>query len=78
MLYTQAVAGIDQCASPRRLRVSTPISSLRYLDHMKATRHPTEPQCSYDPVEGLPIAPDVDPADRIRILEDQICEWTSP
>ncbi|KAK7694814.1 hypothetical protein QCA50_002002 [Cerrena zonata] len=36
--------------------------------------HPTEPQCSYDPVEGLPIAPDVDPADKIRMLEDQISQ----
>ena len=35
--------------------------------------HPPEPQCSYDPVEGLPIAPDVDPAERIRALEEQIC-----
>ncbi|CAL1695491.1 unnamed protein product [Somion occarium] len=35
-------------------------------------QHPTEPQCSYDPVEGLPIAPDVDPADKIRMLEEQI------
>ena len=36
-------------------------------------RHPTEPQCSYDPVEGLPIAPDVDPGEKIRMLEEQIC-----
>ncbi|GJE87629.1 Zn(II)2Cys6 transcription factor [Phanerochaete sordida] len=34
--------------------------------------HPTEPQCSYDPVDGLPIAPEVDPIDRIRLLEEQI------
>ncbi|OSD03577.1 hypothetical protein PYCCODRAFT_1434486 [Trametes coccinea BRFM310] len=34
--------------------------------------HPTEPQCSYDPVEGLPIAPNVDPSEKIRMLEDQI------
>ncbi|KAI0639794.1 hypothetical protein C8Q77DRAFT_1214234 [Trametes polyzona] len=36
--------------------------------------HPTEPQCSYDPVEGLPIAPNVEPSERIRMLEEQICE----
>lgn len=40
-------------------------------------RHPTEPQCSYDPVEGLPIAPDVDPAEKIRMLEEQICKSTT-
>ncbi|TEB39284.1 hypothetical protein FA13DRAFT_1656590 [Coprinellus micaceus] len=34
--------------------------------------HPTEPQCSYDPVEGLTLAPDTDPLDKIRQLEDQI------
>lgn len=34
--------------------------------------HPTEPQCSYDPVEGLTLAPDTDPIDKIRQLEDQI------
>ncbi|KAK7463678.1 hypothetical protein VKT23_007021 [Stygiomarasmius scandens] len=34
--------------------------------------HPTEPQCSYDPVEGLTLAPDADPAERIRQLEEQI------
>ncbi|KAI0673525.1 hypothetical protein C8Q78DRAFT_969110 [Trametes maxima] len=39
--------------------------------------HPTEPQCSYDPVEGLPIAPNVDPTERIRILEDQISQLKS-
>ncbi|KAI0321367.1 hypothetical protein OF83DRAFT_1100013 [Amylostereum chailletii] len=38
--------------------------------------HPTEPQCSYDPVEGLPLAPDIDPADRIRQLEDQVALLT--
>ncbi|KAI0068336.1 hypothetical protein BV25DRAFT_1793002 [Artomyces pyxidatus] len=34
--------------------------------------HPTEPQCSYDPVDGLPLAPDVDPLDKIRDLEDLV------
>jgi hypothetical protein len=34
--------------------------------------HPTEPQCSYDPVEGLPLAPDIDPLEKIKDLEDQI------
>lgn len=34
--------------------------------------HPTEPQCSYDPVEGLTLAPDTDPIEKIKQLEDQI------
>jgi hypothetical protein len=34
--------------------------------------HPTEPQCSYDPVEGLPLAADSDPLDKIRELEEQV------
>ncbi|KIM85323.1 hypothetical protein PILCRDRAFT_817327 [Piloderma croceum F 1598] len=34
--------------------------------------HPTEPQCSYDPVEGLTLAPETDPMEKIRLLEDQI------
>ncbi|GBE78229.1 hypothetical protein BKA93DRAFT_784774 [Sparassis latifolia] len=36
--------------------------------------HPTEPQCSYDPIDGLPMTPNVDPMDRIRQLEDQISQ----
>ncbi|KAF8898643.1 hypothetical protein BD779DRAFT_26545 [Infundibulicybe gibba] len=45
--------------------------------------HPTEPQCSYDPVEGLTLAPDTDPVEKIRQLEDQICKtfflyWPNP
>ncbi|KAF9452684.1 hypothetical protein P691DRAFT_803806 [Macrolepiota fuliginosa MF-IS2] len=34
--------------------------------------HPTEPQCSYDPVEGLTLAPDTDPVEKIRQLEDEV------
>ncbi|KAI0051672.1 hypothetical protein FA95DRAFT_1511631 [Auriscalpium vulgare] len=36
--------------------------------------HPTEPQCSYDPVEGLPLAPDVDPLDKIKELEELVAQ----
>ncbi|KAJ7597133.1 hypothetical protein C8J56DRAFT_1159103 [Mycena floridula] len=36
--------------------------------------HPTEPQCSYDPVEGLTLAPDTDPVEKIKQLEDQISQ----
>ncbi|KAH9486845.1 hypothetical protein JR316_0000910 [Psilocybe cubensis] len=39
--------------------------------------HPTEPQCSYDPVEGLRLAPDTDPVEKIKELEDQIAELKS-
>lgn len=42
-------------------------------DVSTSSRHPPEPQCSYDPIEGLAIAPDVDPTEKIRILEEQIC-----
>ncbi|VDC01900.1 unnamed protein product [Peniophora sp. CBMAI 1063] len=37
-------------------------------------QHPVEPQCSYDPVEGLPLAPDIDPQDKIRELEEQVSQ----
>ncbi|KAJ6575202.1 hypothetical protein B0H19DRAFT_1127645 [Mycena capillaripes] len=36
--------------------------------------HPTEPQCSYDPVDGLTLAPDTDPVEKIRQLEVQIAQ----
>ncbi|KAJ7169961.1 hypothetical protein C8R46DRAFT_896723 [Mycena filopes] len=36
--------------------------------------HPTEPQCSYDPVDGLTLAPDTDPVEKIRQLELQIAQ----
>lgn len=36
--------------------------------------HPPEPQCSYDPVEGLTLAPDIDPLEKIKQLEDQISQ----
>ncbi|KAL0580368.1 hypothetical protein V5O48_001613 [Marasmius crinis-equi] len=29
-------------------------------------------ECSYDPVEGLTLAPDTDPVEKIKQLEDQI------
>jgi hypothetical protein len=34
--------------------------------------HPTEPQCSYDPVEGLALAPETDPMEKIRLLESEV------
>lgn len=75
----QSMAGPHQCPATGRLRVCHHFNLFRttpthvYLSYS----HPTEPQCSYDPVEGLPIAPDIDPAERIRTLEEQICRSTS-
>ena len=34
--------------------------------------HPTEPQCFYDPVEGLKLAPHTNPLDKIKELENEI------
>ncbi|KAK7040527.1 hypothetical protein R3P38DRAFT_2894913 [Favolaschia claudopus] len=34
--------------------------------------HPAEPQCSYDLVDGFALAPDTDPAQKIKQLETQI------
>ncbi|KAJ7293658.1 hypothetical protein C8J57DRAFT_1269605 [Mycena rebaudengoi] len=34
--------------------------------------HPPEPKCDYDPVDGLHLAPDTDPVEKIRQLESQI------
>ncbi|KAF9787342.1 hypothetical protein BJ322DRAFT_1054850 [Thelephora terrestris] len=34
--------------------------------------HPTEPQCAYDPVDGLPLAPDTGPLEKIKALEEQL------
>ena len=46
---------------------------LLHLSHIAPSRrHPTEPQCSYDPVEGLPLAADADPIEKIRELEEQV------
>ena len=40
---------------------------------LKVTRHPVEPQCVYDPVDGLALAPDTDPIEKIRMLEEEVC-----
>lgn len=39
---------------------------------LSGCRHPTEPSCSYDPVDGLPLAPDSGPLEKIKALEDQL------
>jgi hypothetical protein len=45
---------------------------ITFLIERRDSSHPTEPQCSYDPVEGLTLAPDTDPLEKIKELEDQI------
>jgi hypothetical protein len=46
---------------------------LLHLSHVASSRrHPTEPQCSYDPVEGLPLSADADPLEKVRELEEQV------
>ena len=35
--------------------------------------HPEEPQCSYDPVEGLTLADSANAAEKIRRLEEEVC-----
>ncbi|KIY62449.1 hypothetical protein CYLTODRAFT_438894 [Cylindrobasidium torrendii FP15055 ss-10] len=39
--------------------------------------HPPEPQCSYDPVDGLTLAPEIEPLEKIRQLEAQITSLKS-
>ncbi|KAG2159959.1 uncharacterized protein EDB93DRAFT_1073536 [Suillus bovinus] len=34
--------------------------------------HPAEPQCVYDPVDGLALAPDTNALEKIRLLEEEI------
>ena len=50
------------------------LSALRFINVtiIPPRSHPTEPQCSYDPVEGLPLAADADPLEKIRELEEQV------
>lgn len=68
----QAMASSDKRSSTSWIRVSR--SHVAQISHSRTRRHPTEPQCSYDPVEGLTLAPDTDPVDKIRQLELQISE----
>ncbi|KAI6136719.1 hypothetical protein F5141DRAFT_995183 [Pisolithus sp. B1] len=34
--------------------------------------HPVEPQCVYDPVDGLTLSPETDPIEKIRLLEEEV------
>lgn len=72
----QTMAYSDKRAPPTRIRVS-PLSVFLSIDLTVAfsCSHPTEPQCSYDPVEGLPLAADADPIEKIRELEEQVGEF---
>jgi hypothetical protein len=69
----QTVACSDQCTSPTRLHVSHLLDfAFLNITIITSRSHPTEPQCSYDPVEGLPLAADADPLEKIRELEEQV------
>jgi hypothetical protein len=70
------MASPRQCASPCWLCVRVLVVLVVLLSNRNYSSHPTEPQCSYDPVEGLTLAPDTDPVEKIKDLEDQICEST--
>lgn len=67
------MAGPNICASPGWLCVRSPRNPVTLPERCRILhRHPTEPQCSYDPVEGLTLAPETDPLEKIRQLEEQI------
>lgn len=68
------MAGSCQCSGTNWLCVRTFRNIIRKLLSKHTPSHPLEPQCSYDPVEGLTLAPDTDPLEKIKELEDQICE----
>ncbi len=74
-LYS-ALQGSGKLLSVFRLRLVTRayLNTFYFLITEHNTSHPTEPQCSYDPVEGLTLARDTDPLEKIKDLEDQICK----
>lgn len=49
-------------------------SSPAILGPNNPIRHPTEPTCTYDPIEGLHPAPDTveNPVEKVKVLETQI------
>jgi hypothetical protein len=70
----QALANTSQRPCASRLHVSAQRSCITIESHLfiYKNRHPTEPSCMYDPVEGLRLAPNTDPSEKIKDLEDQI------
>lgn len=52
--------------------LSNLIIFLTYDAKPQRNRHPTEPQCSYDPIEGLTLSDSANPGEKIRQLEEQI------
>ncbi len=67
------MASPDQRTTTSRIRVRRLSTVFRpYLTYRPFSSHPSEPQCSYDPVEGLPLAADADPIEKIRELEEQV------
>lgn len=74
METSQTMANFNQRPSAHWLRVRVYFQKKRIAQSKMNFSHPAEPQCSYDPVEGLTLAPDTDPLEKIKQLEDQICE----
>jgi hypothetical protein len=72
------MAGSHQCTYPAWLCVSLPAIPIVNQNIEKYPRHPSEPQCSYDPVEGLALAPEIDAMEKIRLLEEQIGGCNDP
>lgn len=51
------------------------ITTSNSVDFYSPCRHPTEPTCTYDPVDGLILISDTENnVDKVRLLESQICE----
>ena len=72
------MASANQCSSSSRIRVRTAFALVEPRAFRTClttpSRHPTEPTCNYDPIEGLQPAPDTvdNPSDKVKVLETQI------
>ncbi|KAF8527976.1 hypothetical protein BU17DRAFT_81209 [Hysterangium stoloniferum] len=69
---------LSQCAVPPPVGFACVALSSLIISQLNSpiNRHPTEPTCTYDPVEGLKLLPEVaeDASERIRLLENQISD----
>lgn len=66
-------------ASPLQSASRKPSTSHSHVDlSLTVYSHPTEPQCSYDPVDGLPLATDTGPFEKIKVLEEQLSKHGTP
>lgn len=69
------MASFHQRARTHRLCVNKTFYAYFCLLVLNQSSHPPEPQCSYDPVEGLTLTPDIDPVEKVRQLEEEICSF---